>query len=200
MTTFFFIRHGNTDVRERITGRSPGIHLSESGLRQAEALAERLARIPLNAVCSSPMERTRETAELVAKHHALKVNVLADLVEIEFGDWTNRTFEELRPLPQWQHFHTFRSGTRIPGGELMLEVQTRLVGAVERLRREFPDGSIAVVSHGDPIRTLLAYYTGLSLDLMLRLTVDTASVSVVMIGDAGATLLCMNHTGPLPRY
>jgi probable phosphoglycerate mutase len=199
MTTFFLIRHGNTTVGDKIVGRQPGVHLSESGKRQAEELADRLSPVVFTAIFSSPLERTQETARPLARLKALEVHVVPGLYEIEFGDWTNARFDELESVPQWKRFHTFRSGTGIPGGERMIEVQSRMIAVIEQLRRDYPDGTLALFSHGDPIRSVIAYYAGVPLDLMLRLTVDTASVSVIAVDEYGANLLCMNHTGILPR-
>jgi probable phosphoglycerate mutase len=199
MTTFFLIRHGNTTVGEKITGRTPGVHLSEHGRRQAEELAGRMSDVPLTAIFSSPLDRTRQTAQPLARDHKLDVVIEPGLVEIDFGEWTGRSFAELEAVAQWKLFHVFRNGTRIPGGELMVEVQSRMAGVIEKLRQQYPDGRIALVSHGDPIRAALAYYLGISLDQMLRLSIDTASVSVVQVDDWGAEVRCVNHTGALPR-
>jgi broad specificity phosphatase PhoE len=199
MTTFYLIRHGNTEVGDRIVGRRKGVHLSRTGREQADDLARRLESIRFSAVFCSPRERTQETALPFARGHGLAVSVLEALDEIEFGEWTDMTFEALERMREWKLFHTFRSATRPPGGELMIEVQTRMVAAVERLRRQFPGGAVALVSHGDPLRCVISYYAGIALDLMLRITVDTASVSVVTINDEGAVFFCMNHTGTVPH-
>ncbi len=104
-----------------IAGRSAGVHLSDAGRSQAAELAERVAHLPIAAIYSSPMERTRETARFVADKLGLQVQAGEALSEIDFGDWTRRRIEDLRADPLWDRFNQFRSGTRIPGGELMLE-------------------------------------------------------------------------------
>src|SRR3954453_15450483 len=126
MTKFLLIRHATTNtVGKKLSGRLAGVHLNEQGLKQAQHLAERLANIPIAAIYSSPLERAIETAEPVAKTHQLETIIQQDFIEIDFGEWTNRSIEELRNQKEFQLFYTFRSVTRIPGGELTLETQAR---------------------------------------------------------------------------
>jgi probable phosphoglycerate mutase len=177
----------------------PDVHLNSEGTAQAERLAEGLAEAPLVAIYSSPLERARETAEPIARHHEMEIHCSDSLDEINFGDWTGRWFRELQSDRKWQQFNSFRSGTRIPGGELMSEVQTRVVAELERIRERHPDDAIAIVSHADPIKAVIAYYAGIPLDLFLRVEIDPASVSVIAIGDHGPQILLLNDTGTLSR-
>ena len=124
--------------------------------------------------------------------------VVPDLLELDFGDWTGRSIAELEAAEAWRGFNVFRSGTRIPGGELMTEVQARAVGALERLSRQHPTSTIAVVSHGDVIRAMLVYFLGMPLDLLQRIAIDPASVSVLRLDPFGATVLRMNTVARWP--
>jgi probable phosphoglycerate mutase len=205
MTTLLLIRHALCDsVGHSLAGRTPGVHLNATGRAQAAALAERLARVPLAGIYSSPLERTRETAEAIAARQAgapgrtVAVEVVPELLELDFGDWTGRTLAELDGDERWRAFNRFRSSTRIPGGELIVEVQARAVGALERLIQRHPAATVAVVSHGDVLRAMLAYYLGVPLDLMARLTVDPASVSIVRAGHFDAKVQCINLTAGWP--
>ncbi len=198
MTQFLLIRHGNTTAGESIPGRSPGVYLSEHGVGQVQRLAERLAGIPIDLICASPLERTRQTAEIIAEKLGQQVEFIDDLIEIEFGDWTNHTFSELEGDMKWTHWHSFRTGTRIPNGEMMIEVQARMAAQVEKLRRRIPDGTIALISHGDPIRSLICHYAGLPIDYMLRVRMDTASLTVLHLGEFWAEFACINVTEELP--
>jgi probable phosphomutase (TIGR03848 family) len=193
MTTFFLIRHGSNDlVGKAIAGRLPGISLNREGKRQAERLAVRLAKEPIELIFSSPLERAIETAVPLAKRLGLDIQISDALNEIDFGDWTRQTFEHLETLPRWQQWNSFRSGTRIPDGELMLEVQLRMVAEIHRLRKEYPDQTLALFSHGDPIRAALAYYLGVPLDLFQRIEVDPASASILALSDFGPRILRLN--------
>lgn len=199
MTTFLLIRHATTDaVGKAIAGRTPGVRLNDDGRKQAEALASRLTEVPIAGVYSSPLERARETAGPLARRLKVEVRIREGLNEIHFGDWAGRKLEELAPVLQWQRFNSFRSGTRIPGGELMLEAQTRVITELGRLGEEHPRDVVAVVTHGDLIKAAIAHYTGIHLDLFQRIEIDPASVSVVVVGDHGPRILRLNDTGAPP--
>jgi probable phosphoglycerate mutase len=196
MTTFLLIRHALTDaVGKRLVGRTPGVPLNAEGERQIESLATRLRPLPIDAIYSSPLQRARQTADAIARDRELPVTLLDGVTELDFGDWTGRTVQEILDLPAWQHFNRFRSGTRIPGGELILEAQSRMVTALERLHVEHGRSLVAIVSHGDPLRALLTYYLGMPLDFILRIEVQPASVSVVELEDYGVRVVRMNDTG-----
>ena len=196
MTTFYLIRHGDTAAVGRyVAGRAPGVSLTESGRRQVAELAERLAREPVRHLVCSPLDRTRETAEPVARRLGLAVQVADELTELDFGAWTGQTFDQVAPDEHWRRFNAFRSGTPAPGGELMLEAQARVVPWMRRVSQEAPDQTIVAVSHGDVIRAALLYYLGMPLDFYGRIEISPASVSVVAVGPYGPVVLGLNRTG-----
>lgn len=175
-----------------------GVHLSDEGVAQAERLAERFATLPLAAVYSSPLERCTETAERVAHRHGLTVEVTDGLNELDYGEWTGKTFAELDADPRWKPYNQFRSGSRVPGGETTIEAQTRVIDCLLRLADANPDAHIAAVSHSDLIKAALAHFLGVPLDLFQRLIVHPASVSVLDLHPWGPEVRCINHTGDLP--
>jgi probable phosphoglycerate mutase len=196
MTTFYLIRHGDTPaVGHFVAGRAAGVHLNDRGRRQVEELAEQLAGEPIRAVYSSPLERARETAEPLARRLGLAVQIVEELLELDFGHWTGKSFAELDPLPEWRRYNSFRGGTRIPGGELMLDVQARAVGFMQRLGAERPGEAVALVSHGDVIRSALLHYLGMPLDFYNRIEIGPASVSVVAVAEHGPVVHLLNRTG-----
>lgn len=160
-------------------------------------MAERVAKLPVRAIYSSPIDRTRETAEILSKRIGLPVVISESLSEIDFGHWTRKTLDELRPQPLWQQWNAFRSGTQIPAGERMLHVQSRIVSEMLRLREAHPEQCIALVSHGDVIKAAVAYWMGVPLDLFMRVEIGLASASVVSIGDFGPWVLCVNNTAEI---
>lgn len=193
MTTFYLIRHGSNDFAGKtLVGRTAGIHLNDTGRAEAERLANELAREPIQHLFSSPMERCRETAAPIAKRLNLDVQILDGLVEVEFGDWTGQEIAEMNSDELWQKWNTFRSGGRIPNGESIWEVQTRMVSVIEKLRRQFPDQTLALFSHGDPLRAAITYYLGMPIDFIHRLELSPASVSVLMIDDWTAKVQALN--------
>lgn len=193
MTTFYLIRHGSNDFfQHTLVGRKPGIHLNDAGRREAVALADALAGERIDAILTSPLERCRETAEPLAKKLGLTVEIAEALNEVAFGEWTGRTFAELDALTAWKQWNAFRSGGRVPGGETMLEVQSRMIALVQKLRAERPDQRVALFSHGDPLRTVLLYFLGTPLEFIRRIELSPASVSVLCVGDWDAQFRCIN--------
>ncbi len=194
MTTIHLIRHGTNDyVGKAIAGRVPGLSLNREGQKQAERVAARLGKESIAAIFSSPLERAVETAVPLAKRLGLDIQISEALNEVDFGDWTKQSFEQLNALPRWQQWNSFRSGTRVPDGEMMAEVQSRMVKEVYRVRREYPEETVALFSHGDPIRSVLAYYLGVPLDLFQRIEVDPATINTLLISDEGAKVAGLNR-------
>jgi probable phosphoglycerate mutase len=201
MSVFFLIRHGaNPAIGNFLPGRLPGVHLNAEGKAQAEKLAERLRRASINAIYSSPLDRAYETAVPLAERLGLEIHTRQELIEVGIGAWTGKEFESLADDPVFRLYKGFRAGTRPPGGELLVEVQQRMVSEIERLRLENPHQRIAVVSHADPIKTVLAHYAGMPLDFLLRIEISLASVSVLAINDHGPKLLCVNSLGEIPDF
>lgn len=196
MTTFLLIRHGHTEwIGKALAGHTPGIGLSQEGIRQAERLADRLRNLPVTAIYSSPLQRTLETAEVLAQTLDLRVEPRLGLIEVNFGDWTGMTLSELEGDPLWVRYNTLRSMTRPPNGDLMLDVQSRMTAELEQLRELHPNQMVAVVSHQDAIKATLAHYAGIPLDLFHRFEVHPASLSILELADWGPRIVTVNSTG-----
>lgn len=184
-TTFHLIRHASYDLLGRVlAGRTPGHSLNATGRAEATRLAERLSGEGIAAVISSPLERARETAATIAAAAGVSVTIEPDLNEVDFGAWTGAAFEALHHDPEWRLFNRMRSMASVPGGETMLAVQSRAVAAILKLRQQLPGSRIAVVSHGDVIKSLLTYCLGIPLDLFRRIEISPCSRSIVRFGDA----------------
>jgi broad specificity phosphatase PhoE len=107
-----------------------------------------------------------------------------------------REFRDLAGEPPWKLFNTFRSGTRIPGGEMMIQAQSRVITFLEKISHEFDGRMVAAVYRADVIRAAICHYTGVPLDLSLRVEISPASLSVLE-KDCGARLIRLNDTGEL---
>jgi broad specificity phosphatase PhoE len=196
MTTILLIRHALTEnPGTRITGRTPGIFLSYEGIMQANNLAEQLKDLPIVAIYSSPLERTLQTAAPVAKTLNLSCNISDDFLEINFGKWTNQKIVDLKNDPQFVRFNTFRSTTRIPEGESMIEAQTRTVAGIEKLHSEFQNKTVAIFSHADIIKSAITFYAGIHIDLFHRIDISNASVSIIQFFDDAVRIFLVNGTG-----
>jgi probable phosphomutase (TIGR03848 family) len=197
-TRLVLVRHAVTaQTGPLLSGRTPGIDLSDTGREQAKALGERLADLPVAVVYASPIERTTQTAEAVAEHHGLTVQELPGVIEADYGEWTGGTLNDLAKTDLWKTVQRAPSRARFPGGESLAEMQSRMVTALEAVVAEHPGELVVVVSHADPIKAAIAHYTGVHLDLFQRIVVSPASVTVFELSANGAAMVKCNDTGSL---
>jgi probable phosphoglycerate mutase len=198
------VRHGKTPTTGKVLpGRAPGLHLSDEGRAQAEAVGARMAamvasgrRAPV-AIYASPLERTMETARPIARQLGLRVRSDRGLLECEFGAWTGARLTSLAKKPEWRQVQQWPSGFRFPGGESFLEMQERMSSAVARLIERHPGETVVAVSHADPIQAAVAAAAGTPLDLFQRLTVSPCSVSALAYSGTDPHVLTVNSTGSL---
>ena len=202
-TVVLLVRHGQTPTTGKLLpGRAGGLHLSETGQAQAKAVGERLAGVKkIAAIYASPLERTRETAAAISAAVGVKVTTDKGLLEVDIGDWTGQELKTVRKAPEWKQVHAYPSGFRFPGGESFLEMQTRIVSTIERLRHAHPGETIVAVSHADTIKAAVAHALGTHLDLFQRIVISPCSVTAIAYGDGGPTVLSVNTTsdGPAPK-
>ncbi len=197
-TRLVLARHAVTpQTGPMLTGRAPGIDLSEKGREQAKALGDRLADLPVAVVYASPIERTTQTAEAVAERHGLTVQALPGVIEADYGEWTGGQLSELAKTDLWKTVQRSPSRARFPGGESLAEMQARMVTALEVVVAAHPGELVVVVSHADPIKAAIAHYTGVHLDLFQRIVVSPASVTVFELTAHGAAMVKCNDTGTL---
>jgi 2,3-bisphosphoglycerate-dependent phosphoglycerate mutase len=205
MPTLILARHGRTaaNVSGVLAGRSPGVVLDDKGREQARAAAERLANVPLVEVVTSPLERCRDTARILATGHDLRVRTDKRLLECDYGEWTGRPLKDLVREPMWRTVQSQPSAARFPGGESLPEMSARTVAAVRdrdaAIAAAHGDDAVwLAVSHGDIVKAVLADALGMHLDAFQRFVVDPASLSVVRYTAHRTFVLTVNSTaGPL---
>jgi probable phosphoglycerate mutase len=199
MTLILLIRHGENDFTRtgKLAGWTPGVSLNDPGRQQAQALVERLKGVPLHFIYSSPLERARETAAPLAEARGLPVAIRPGLGEVRYGTWTGQSLKRLARTRLWRAVQTLPSTMTFPEGETVRAAQQRLVDALEAIAAEHPKATVAVFSHADPIKLAIAYYLGMPIDLFQRLLINTASVTVLRLGQGLPSLVKLNDTGPL---
>jgi probable phosphoglycerate mutase len=202
-TRILLIRHGINDYvkTHRLAGRTPGVHLNEEGIAQAQALAQRLANEKIAAIYTSPMERAQETAEPLAQRLNLALSLEPGVLETDCGEWTGGKIEELSKTDTWRQLQVYPSGVRLPGGESFTEIQARMVATLDALREKHAHQTIAVVSHADPIRLAIAFYAGSPLDMFQRFVVAPASITEIDFSDFRPSIIRVNdcaHVPPAP--
>ena len=201
MATLFLVRHGLTAQTGRILyGQTGGIDLDDRGRAQADRLADRFAPVKLTAIYSSPLERCVQTVEPLAAAQRLSVLPTPDLIEMDAGSWTGRTLPQLRRTKLWKTVQESPSTFRFPDGEAFVDAQRRAVAEVERIARRHRRGRVAVATHGDIVRIVLAHVAGTPLDEFQRIVIDAASVSVIAVDGHRTRMLLVNDTGGLDRF
>jgi probable phosphomutase (TIGR03848 family) len=206
MTVVLIVRHGLTSsTGKALTGWLPGITLDDRGQAQAAAVGDRLARLPLAAVVSSPLERCVQTAAAIAVRHGGSDHAGPPAVELEdrlgecrYGDWTGQPLRKLARDPLWRVVQAHPSAVTFPGpdGESMLAMQQRAVAAVRDWNSRLgANATYLICSHGDVIKAILADALGMHLDMSQRIQIDPCSLSVIRYTTLRPFVLRMNDTG-----
>ncbi|WP_326691787.1 MULTISPECIES: histidine phosphatase family protein [unclassified Streptomyces] len=205
MPTLILVRHGRSTANTSglLAGRTPGVMLDEQGQRQAGALPERLAQLPLVAAVSSPLHRCQETlAPLTAARPEVPLHTDERITECDYGEWSGRKLAELNGEPLMETVQRHPSAAVFPGGESMRAMQARAVEAVRdwnaRIEdRHGADAVYAMCSHGDIIKSIVADALGMHLDLFQRISVGPCSATVITYTPLRPFLLRLGDTGEL---
>ncbi|MFT4189424.1 MAG: MSMEG_4193 family putative phosphomutase [Aeromicrobium sp.] len=204
MPTVILVRHGRTAANADgvLAGRLPGVTLDETGVRQAEATAARLADVPISTMVVSPMERCQQTADIIARAQPTSRPRLTDeaLAEVDYGEWQGRDLADLAKEDLWTTVQRQPSAVTFPGGESLRQMRQRAVDAIRGYDRSVgelygPDAVWVAVSHGDVLKAVISDAYGMHLDLFQRVQVAPASVSVVQYGAHRTSVVCVNTSG-----
>jgi probable phosphomutase (TIGR03848 family) len=196
-TLVLLVRHGQTATTGRVLpGRAPGLHLSDDGRRQADAAAQRIAKLErVAAVYTSPLERARETGMPIARARGLALRIERGLLELDVGGWTGARLDRLSKRPEWSTVQRYPSGFRFPDGESFVEMQARMTATLAALIDRHRGEVVVAVSHADPIKAALAQALGMHLDLFQRLAVAPGSITTIAYAAVGPTVLGLNSLG-----
>ena len=209
LTTVILVRHGRTALTEshKLSGRGgEDPQLSELGREDAKKVAAELAKVgksstfakllPPTAVVSSPIARTRETAEVIAQQLNLSVAIEDDIAEISFGEWDGHTNQEV--AARWpEQYNAWRGDVQIapPGGESLEEFDQRVQRGRERILSEYEGQTVVVVSHVMPIRGFLKAATVADWPIYWRASVAPCSITILRFwGEEAAEITVVNHT------
>jgi probable phosphoglycerate mutase len=199
MTTVLLVRHGRSTANTAgvLAGRTPGVNLDERGETQAVELAARLMPVHLDAVVSSPLERTRQTAErLAAGREGTLFEVDERFTECDYGTWSGRPLKSLAEEPLWRTVQAHPAAAAFPDGESLAALSARAVAAVRGWNAKLGErATYAVVSHGDVIKAIAADALGMHLDLFQRIHVDPCSLTVIRYHGTRPSVLRLNDVG-----
>lgn len=175
MAMVLLIRHGRSTANAlgQLAGRSPGVFLTKEGRDQALALAGYLAA---DKAYSSPMERCLETAKLSGFAEA---ETRDELTEVDYGEYTGKEMDAPEVLRLWRSVCSKPSQVAFPGGESLSDVRSRVLGAIAEIVELNRGRVVAVFTHADPIKLILADCLGMPFDSFQRIDVLPGSVSAV---------------------
>lgn len=197
----YLIRHGSHDWlrpgSNRLAGRTPGVSLNEDGRREMARVASRLAGRPLDRIVASPLQRTVESAEIIARGRGLDVERDERVLEWAFGPWEGMWIEDIqaRYPAEWRTWREDPLNLRLPGAETLEQVADRMEAACLELLQGGRHG--AIVSHQDPLAALLCRLIGMPLAKVRILDIGTGSVSIVRRSRHGDVVEVVNSGIPL---
>lgn len=201
MTRIYLIRHAEAEgnLYRRVHGWYDSL-ITERGYRQIDALRERFRDIPIDAVYSSDLFRTKTTASSVYAAKGLELRIRKDLREVNMGDWEDKPWGEVersdgerlalfnQSSPRWQ----------APHGESYEQVRQRLAGAIFRIARQHPHQTVAIFSHGSALRTVLASFQGLPPERLCEAPhCDNTAVSCIEVNGEQAGIVFLNDNSHL---
>jgi broad specificity phosphatase PhoE len=194
LVMIYLVRHGCHSLLNRVLcARLRDVPLSEEGVQQARWLAVQFATRPIDLVQSSPRKRSRQTAEPIARRHALEIECAEDFDEIDMGEWSGRSFESLVHDPLWLYWNKRRGSARPPNGESMAELQARVLAHLHRLLAQRLKA--VIVTHAEPIRAVLLHYLKRPLDRYAEIDIAPGSVSILRSSRDGVEVLQQNLAG-----
>ena len=182
MGSIIFLRHGQAknNIERILTGRTPGVPLTETGIDQAEKAAKFLEQMNISAIYSSPIERARHTAEIVGKHNSLDVTIDDRLIELDMGKFTGVPYDEIF-TSHGNVFMKFYNGEleiAHNGVETFSEVKKRVLGIVDHVIENHPDQNVVLVTHMDPIKAMLSTVVDLTPTNLFELIIANASLNI----------------------
>jgi len=180
--SIIFLRHGQAknNLERILTGRTPGVPLTEKGIDQAEKAAKFLEHMNISAIYSSPIERAKHTAEIVGKHNSLDVTIDDRLIELDMGKFTGVPYDEIF-TSHGNVFMKFYNGEleiAHNGVETFSEVKKRILGIVDHVIEKHPDQNVVLVTHMDPIKAMLSTVVDLTPTNLFELIIANASLNI----------------------
>ena len=194
------VRHCETELsNEKRYSGSVDVPLNDAGRKHAESLAEHLEKADIKKIYCSGLKRAYETADIISRPHRLEVDVVQGLNEADFGGWEGLTFDEvlLKDKEKAQEYLRNPSGFRFPGGEGLLQLNERVLRAMDLILKKHLNPSnetVLVVSHGGSNRVILGKALNLSLEDQFRLRQDNGCINVVDFFEETTVVSLINYT------
>ena len=204
MTEIILVRHGETEwnVGEIFRGRID-VELNETGVKQAQLLAEYLRYVKIGAVYSSPLKRSLKTAETIASYHQLEAEIAPGLIDLNFGKWQGLSLQEVNDkYPElYEEWISRPDKVKIPAGESLDDVRARAIGVIDEVSAKHR-GTVVLVSHRVVNKVLICALLGLDNSHFWNIRQDTCGITTFTCEDERFILTEHNNTSylkPLPR-
>jgi len=195
-----FLRHGQAkNNTERIlAGRTEGVPLTDTGIKQAEHTAQLLEQMNISAIYSSPIQRAKHTAEIVGKHNSLDVTIDDRLIELDMGKFTGMPYDEIFNSHGNVFMKFYNGNLEIAhnGVETFSDVKKRILGIVDHIIEKHPDENVLLVTHMDPIKAMLSTVIDLSPTNLYELILPNASLTIFRENDKKFSLSGLNVMDP----
>ena len=194
MTTLYLVRHGDNDWLDKgIAGRTAGVRLNAKGREQIKLVAERLSKLDISVIYSSPLERAQESAAPLTELLGLPIIIDDDLNEVDFGVWNGCSHDKLNEDPRWHEWNRSRSTSACPNGEAFADVYHRMGRFLRKVSELHEGASIAAFGHGDPIKTAVMNVLATPMDFVHRIEIYPASTTAIQFDQWGAKVLHVNQ-------
>lgn len=195
-----FLRHGQAkNNTERIlAGRTPGIPLTEVGIKQAESIAKYLKPLKINAIYSSPIERAVSTTKIITKHNSLDYKIDNRLIEIDMGKFTGMPYDKIFATYGNVFLKFYEGETEIAhnGVETFTEVKKRILDMVDYVLKTHPNENVLLVTHMDPIKAIISTILDLKSQPLFELIIANGSLSIVNEEQGKLSISAINVMDP----
>ena len=179
----YFIRHGQTDWNreKRIMGRSP-VPINDIGKERVLKTAEFLSDDGIDMIYSGTLKRARQTADIFSNVWGVNIQEDSRLDESPFQQWVGKRYKELKGDPDFKLYTAKPSQSNFSENEDMSGIRKRVTEFVKEIEQK-ENKKAAIISHSDVIKPALTYFLRMDLDMMHRITIENASVTLVAVGD-----------------
>ena len=182
MGQIIFLRHGQAknNTERVLAGRTEGVPLTDTGIKQTEHTAQLLEQMNISAIYSSPIQRAKHTAEIVGEHNSLDVIIDDRLIELDMGKFTGMPYDEIFNSHGnvFMKFYNGELEIAHNGVETFVEVKKRVLGIVDHVIEKHPDENVVLVTHMDPIKAMLSTVIDLSPTNLFELIIANASLNI----------------------
>ena len=198
-----FLRHAQAEnnAKRILAGRTEGVHLTKTGIEQAEQIAKYLKPLDISAIYSSPIERASHTAEIVAKNRSLEVVLDERLTEIDMGKFTRMNYDDMFAKYGNIFLKFYENDPVIAEHEVETfpQVQSRILDMVNHIVEKHKNENVILVTHMDPIKSMLSTVMGLKPKTLFELIIANASLTIIKEQDKKFSLSAINAMN-IDRY